>query len=81
MRGAVKDKDRAFEIRKNMIEDWRYRNMHWKKLTKISLRLKSSALRRYFSSEKCSYSLHFSPASVPNFFTVTTSGGPASPKL
>jgi transposase InsO family protein len=29
----MKDKDRAFEIRKNMIDDWRYRKMHWKDIT------------------------------------------------
>lgn len=30
MRCSMRDKDRAFELRKNMIEDWRYRGMHWK---------------------------------------------------
>lgn len=30
MRYKMKDKDRAFEIRKNMIDDWRWRKMHWK---------------------------------------------------
>lgn len=29
----MKDKDRAFEIRKNMIDDWRFRRMHWKDIT------------------------------------------------
>ena len=29
MRYYMKDKDRVFEIRKNMIEDWKYRKMHW----------------------------------------------------
>jgi len=28
----MKDKDRVFELRKNMIDDWRYRGMHWKDL-------------------------------------------------
>ena len=29
----MKDKDRAFEIRKNMMDDWRYRGMHWRDIT------------------------------------------------
>ena len=33
MRYKMKDKDRAFEIRKNMIDDWRWRGLHWKDLT------------------------------------------------
>lgn len=33
MRYSMKDKDRAFEIRKNMIDDWRWRKLHWKDLT------------------------------------------------
>ena len=32
MRYSMKDKDRAFEIRKNMIDDWRFRGMHWRDL-------------------------------------------------
>jgi transposase InsO family protein len=29
----MRDIDRVFELRKNMIEDWRYRGMHWKDIT------------------------------------------------
>jgi len=29
----MKDIDRVFELRKNMMEDWRYRHMHWRDLT------------------------------------------------
>jgi len=32
VRYRMKDKDRVFELRKNMIEDWRYRGLHWKKI-------------------------------------------------
>lgn len=30
MRYRMKDIDRVLELRKNMIEDWRYRGMHWR---------------------------------------------------
>jgi len=33
VRYKMRDKDRAFEIRKNMIEDWKFRGLHWKELT------------------------------------------------
>ena len=29
----MKDIDRVIELRKNMIEDWRYRGMHWRDIT------------------------------------------------
>jgi transposase InsO family protein len=29
----MKDKERVFEIRKNIIDDWRYRKLHWKEIT------------------------------------------------
>ncbi|NQT06375.1 MAG: transposase [Candidatus Omnitrophica bacterium] len=29
----MKDIDRVLELRKNMMEDWRYRSMHWKDIT------------------------------------------------
>ena len=33
MRHCMKDINRVFELRKNMVEDWRYRGMHWKDIT------------------------------------------------
>ena len=33
MKYRMKDLDRVLELRKNMMEDWRYRGMHWKDIT------------------------------------------------
>ena len=33
MRYFTKDWDRVFELRKNMIDDWRWRGLHWKEIT------------------------------------------------